>query len=161
MERLIGPWCKKRLSAMRERKDCEMIMYEIVSLLMDRWLGNGMLVDEVGVIAPLETFSIDRMDSSIEYNKDDVRILLWGLNSLKGHDQDDQNFIKYLQHLGANLVEIEKNSKSLLDDTIRLPLQLWVVARRQCALHCLVLIHTPFIFSDTEIILRENLVAHN
>lgn len=123
LERLVGPWCKKMLSAMRERNHCELTLDDVRSLLQDRWVGNGMLLDEAGVIAPLETFSIDRLDSSAGYRNNNVRILLWGLNSLKGDDDDDLILIKYLQHLRANIIKIGEKSKTLLDDEARLPLQ--------------------------------------
>jgi hypothetical protein len=120
---LAGPWCKKIFSGMRERKDCDSTLDDLMTLLQDRWMGDGMLVDEAGVIAPLETFSIDRLDSSIGYKNGNARLLLWGLNSLKGDDEDDLTVIKYLQHLRNNRGQIQAEVDKLHKHEVRLPLQ--------------------------------------
>jgi hypothetical protein len=123
LENLVGPWCKKMISAMQERKECEMTFDDVMTLLQDSWMGNGLLVDEAGVIAPLETFSIDRLDSSIGYKNGNARLLLWGLNNLKGDDKDDLTVIKYLQHLRTSQGRIQIEIKKLQKHEIRLPLQ--------------------------------------
>lgn len=124
LEDLAGPWCRKSLSAMRERKECDVTFDDLVSLLQERWMGDNLFVDEVVVtIAPLQTFSIDRLDSSIGYRKDNARLLLWGLNSLKGDDNDDLVLIKYLQYLKANRDKIRSEVNGLPDYGARLPFQ--------------------------------------
>jgi hypothetical protein len=105
-ERVIFPWCTQRYRDIIKTENCKLTFEDIYKLVDSRWVGMGNVKDEAFIEAPLGTMSIDRIDSAGAYAPGNIRLLLWGLNSLKKNDKSDSAIIGYLRHLREQQVNI-------------------------------------------------------
>jgi hypothetical protein len=122
-EKLVIPWCKKVLNALRTRRHCLLDVNDLITLLQTNWMGKGFVKDSAGIAGPLEIMSIDRLNSSAAYVKGNIRLLLWGLNNLKKNDANDLHVIKYLQHLRDHRFTITAEMNYLADTDKVLPFE--------------------------------------
>lgn len=120
-ERLVMPWCRKTLAAMKSRKSCHLEIEDLLLLVQANWLGAGSLIDAAGIALPLQTISVDRIDSAEPYKRGNIRLLLWGLNSLKGADIDDSQIAMYLRHIRDSQQSIKAAVPCLPEPDRRLP----------------------------------------
>lgn len=112
---------------------------DVVALIGDRYIGNGWIEDVAGVRAPLALMSLDRIDQNKGYEKGNVRLLLIGLNILRGHFPNDIRIIQYLQYLRDHVDDIK------YDPERSLPLEQWVQSDR----HQFTVL-TPIFYRDTK-----------
>jgi hypothetical protein len=122
---LVRVWIASRLKCTRssletraKKLTCSLEKEDLEELVKERYVGNGKLQCVSGFVGSLLLFSIDRIDSNHGYHKDNVRLLLSGLNKVKADNNDDVEIIAYMEHLHKHRDTIRKRVKP----GVRLPL---------------------------------------
>ena len=78
-------------------------VHDLVDLASLAWCGHGEYLDPSGSKLPLWMASADRIDHSIGYTKDNVRLILLGANLLRGDTPTDESFAAHLTNIKRQL----------------------------------------------------------
>ncbi|CAO1625513.1 unnamed protein product [Parajaminaea phylloscopi] len=89
----IQKWAQRMVKACSQRRPTTLTKDQLLSLVQQRWMGEGNVRDASGAVFPLTLMSIDRIDCSRGYEASNVRLLFWPLNWLRRECRDDTRAI--------------------------------------------------------------------
>ncbi|CAO1618807.1 unnamed protein product [Sympodiomycopsis kandeliae] len=110
---LISAWAEKaikrveRSSQSTKKKEGmahDLSKEDLIKMAKEVYVGLGNYLDPSSVVLPLSSLtSVDRIDSSKGYTRDNCRLLLWGLNNLKSDCHGDAAIVEYLESLARSI----------------------------------------------------------